>query len=125
VAQEVLPIAQMAACTPSEPTQDDLRMATEVLESIASALGAPLPPLAEPPSGIMPIGADMETAVETAALCTPLDMQMGLTTRPLRWGILTAGRICKDFAQAIKLAVSSLQSRAAAEPPSRLSRRAH
>ena len=40
---------------------------------------------------------------------TPLDIKMGLTApedvgHPLRWGFMTAGRICKDMAMAIKIA---------------------
>ena len=42
---------------------------------------------------------------------TPLDIKLGLTAaadsaHPLRWGFLTAGRICKDMAQAITIAQS-------------------
>lgn len=40
---------------------------------------------------------------------TPLDIKMGLTVasdsaHKLRWGFMTAGRICKDMAQAIRIA---------------------
>ena len=42
---------------------------------------------------------------------TPLDIKMGLTSEadvshPLRWGFMTAGRICKDMAMAVKIAQS-------------------
>ena len=42
---------------------------------------------------------------------TPLDIKMGLTSaedvsHPLRWGFMTAGRICKDMALAVKIAAS-------------------
>jgi dihydrodiol dehydrogenase / D-xylose 1-dehydrogenase (NADP) len=111
VVKEVLPAEKMVACSPKELTQDELRVAAEVLASIASALDAPQPQ--QPPPFLAGQAPDIKTeAVETVtSLSTPLDIQMGLTSgkdasHPLRWGILTAGRICKDFVQAIKIAVS-------------------
>ena len=42
-------------------------------------------------------------------LSTPMDIKMGLTSaddvaHPLRWGFMTAGRICADMAQACLIA---------------------
>lgn len=109
VAKKVLSIEHLAACSPNEPTQEDMRMATGVLESIASTLAAP--ESQQPPPLLVGQTSDVTTGAlfQTAALFTPLDIQMGLTSasdmsHPLRWGILTAGRICKDFVQALKLA---------------------
>lgn len=114
VVKEVLSIEQMVVCAPKELTKDEMRMAAEVLEAIASALQLVPPEPQTPPPPILAgqtSSIATDAVVGTLALSTPLDIQMGLTSgkdasHPLRWGILTAGRICKDFVQAIKIAVS-------------------
>ena len=61
-------------------------------------------------AGQLPFSANSRSAAALAMPPeTPLDIKMGLTkpedaAHPLRWGFMTAGRICKDMAQAILIA---------------------
>ena len=84
-----------------------------ILDGIEAALVAQpaLPPSPRPQfAGQLPFSANGRSA-EALAMApeTPLDIKVGLTrpedaAHPLRWGFMTAGRICKDMAQAILIA---------------------
>ena len=64
-------------------------------------------------------------------LSTPMDIKMGLTSaadvaHPLRWGFMTAGRICADMAQACLIAAGrGCGATLGAGNPQRFSRRAN
>ena len=73
-------------------------------------------PLLDPDSsgGFCCVVAELPKAPSAAMsagmeLSTPMDIKMGLTSaadvaHPLRWGFMTAGRICADMAQACLIA---------------------
>lgn len=85
---------------------------TRILDGIQSALEAQ-PPASPAPT---PVFDGQLPRMPTAALptgvtdpSTPMDIKMGLTVaedvaHPLRWGFMTAGRICADMAQACLIA---------------------
>eukprot|EP01052_Picozoa_sp_SAG31_P025760 SAG31_NODE_2280_length_6025_cov_8.850321_5_plen_330_part_00 len=94
-------------------TKEESLAVTRILDGIAADLEAQQSPtiaptprfagqLPRPPSAALSDGN---------AYSTPMDIKMGLTKAedvafPLRWGMMTAGRICADMCQAIKIAVS-------------------
>eukprot|EP01047_Picozoa_sp_COSAG01_P016157 COSAG01_NODE_821_length_13328_cov_2.385441_7_plen_258_part_00 len=86
---------------------------TKLLDGIAEALRSQPAPL--PPPAPLAFAGQLKCAPSAHAAAgvdpsTPMDIKMGLTgpedvAFPLRWGFLTAGRICADMAKAIHIAI--------------------